>query len=113
MENDLDDEEANKVQNEEGTNKKKSRDIDDDESKKRTPLKPGLRKLPSNHRSADDMEFDDVEYEQVKIREVLAHKHKEMKEENERDEIERLKLKEIEESAHQMQDLTGKILKSL
>lgn len=107
----MDDEEASEEQNEVGAKKRKSRDNDDDESKKRMALKPGLRKLPLNHRSADDMEFDDVEYEQLKIREVLAHKHKEMKEENERDELdERSKQNEAEELAYEIQqDYTGKI----
>ncbi len=64
-------------------------------TKKIEILKPGLRKLPTNHRSVDDMDFDDPDYTQLKVRDELKHKHKVMKDENERAEAEE-KLKKIE-----------------
>ena len=66
-------------------------------------LKPGLRKLPANHRSVDDMEFDDPDYAQLKVRDELKHKHKLLREDNERAEVEeKLKLKELEEAKLQL-----------
>ncbi len=67
-------------------------------------LKPGLRKLPANHRSVDDMEFDDPDYAQLKVRDELKHKHKLLREDNERAEVEeKLKLKELEEAESKLQ----------
>ena len=107
MENELDEEQDD--QNESSAAKKKRRGDNDDDAKKRTLLKPGLRKLPSNHRSADDMDFDDAEYTQVKIRDELAHKHKELREENERNELEERNKKSSSEAGNkQLDDFAGK-----
>lgn len=80
--------------------------IGEDNLVKHQPLvKAGLRKLPANHRSVDDMEFDDIEYKQLKVRDELAHKHKQLREENEKDEMEeKNKLKEAVENGEEESD---------
>ena len=54
-------------------------------------VKPGLRKMPANHVSVDDMEFDDQEYVQLQVRDEIKNKHKKLREENERLEAEEKK----------------------
>lgn len=70
---------------------------ENNELKTEAILKPGLKKLPANHRSVDDMEFDDPDYLQLKVRDEIKNKHKILREENERQLMEeRIKEKELE-----------------
>lgn len=56
---------------------------EEDENEKRK--KKGLKKIPSNHISADDMEFNEPEYLEMMNRDELKGKHKKMNEELEKE----------------------------